>query len=255
MKRPSFQFYPNDWRSDPALRMCSSGARGLWIDMLCLMHEGTPYGHLTHREKDILPEVLARLTGNAISDIETWLCELLEHGVAQKNDGGTIYSRRMVRDEEVRQVRAAGGVKSLKHPNVPKKKKGRPSRTSLKGSPSSSSSSSNTTPTPSGQDADVERVVAYYCAVHPKRKVIGDKPRALIRKGLENFSAADLCAAIDGNANDEWHRERRKYELSYVLRNAEKISEFLDKSGAPAPKATYGDKPKRPGVTSAMIDW
>jgi hypothetical protein len=26
--------------------MCSIGARGLWMEMMCIMHEGEPYGHL-----------------------------------------------------------------------------------------------------------------------------------------------------------------------------------------------------------------
>lgn len=126
--------------------MCSSGARGLWMDMLCLMHEGTPYGHLTNNGKDILPGTLARLTGNTIAEVEGWIAELVEHGVAKLAASGTLFSSRMVRDEEVRQVRAAGGVKSLEHPKVPQRKggsEGYPSGGSFGGSPSSSSSSSS----------------------------------------------------------------------------------------------------------------
>ena len=41
-----FKFYPSDWRADPALRMCSIAARGLWMEMLCVMHEATPRGSL-----------------------------------------------------------------------------------------------------------------------------------------------------------------------------------------------------------------
>ena len=39
MKLPSFQFYPGDWMKDPGLRSVSLEARGLWIDMLCLLFE------------------------------------------------------------------------------------------------------------------------------------------------------------------------------------------------------------------------
>lgn len=38
-KKPSFQFYPGDWLKDTALRLCSPAARGIWMDMLCLLHE------------------------------------------------------------------------------------------------------------------------------------------------------------------------------------------------------------------------
>ena len=46
MSGPWMKFYPSDWRADPALRMCSLGARGLWAEMMCIMHEAEPYGCL-----------------------------------------------------------------------------------------------------------------------------------------------------------------------------------------------------------------
>jgi hypothetical protein len=45
MKLPSFQFYPGDWMKDPALRSVSLEARGLWIDMLCLLFESGRRGY------------------------------------------------------------------------------------------------------------------------------------------------------------------------------------------------------------------
>ncbi len=44
MKLPSFQFYPGDWMKDPALRSVSLEARGLWMDMLCLLFESVRRG-------------------------------------------------------------------------------------------------------------------------------------------------------------------------------------------------------------------
>lgn len=123
MIRPSMQFYPRDWLAHPGLRMCSLQARGLWIDMMSLMHSGEPYGYLTHKGKDILPPVLARIVGASIAEIEALLAELKEHGVVSQAEDGRLYSGRMVRDEELRQVRAAGGVKSLDNPKVARPKK------------------------------------------------------------------------------------------------------------------------------------
>lgn len=123
MIRPSMQFYPRDWLAHPGLRMCSLAARGLWIDMMSLMHSGEPYGYLTHKGKDILPPVLARLVGVPLSELEGYLHELIDHGVVSQAEGGTFFSGRMVKDEHNRQVRAAGGVKSLDNPNVPQPKK------------------------------------------------------------------------------------------------------------------------------------
>jgi hypothetical protein len=111
MKRPSFQFYPSDWLRDTALRTCSIGARGLWIDMICFMHEGNPYGHLKVADKVILPENLARMVGETLEVVEGWLGELNHAGVFQVDEHGAIFSKRMIRDENLRQIRAAGGSK------------------------------------------------------------------------------------------------------------------------------------------------
>jgi hypothetical protein len=46
LKRPSFQFYPADWRNNGKLRRCSPAARGSWMDALCLLHDSDEYGVL-----------------------------------------------------------------------------------------------------------------------------------------------------------------------------------------------------------------
>jgi len=111
MKRPSFQFYPSDWLRDTALRSCSTGARGLWMDMICFMHEGSPYGHLKVGDKVILAFNLSRMVGETLDIVEGWLEELSTAGVYETTDEGVIYSKRMIRDENLRQIRAAGGSK------------------------------------------------------------------------------------------------------------------------------------------------
>lgn len=152
--RPSFQFYPADWLRDPGLRSCSLAARGLWMDMLCFMHEAEPYGHLRLNSQDLTLPVLARMVGAARREVRMALAELEHAGVFSKNDQGTIFSRRMIRDEELRKRRAQGGIKALENVNVPRPK-GReegypsghpsdgPSPPSFDPSPSSSSSSSS----------------------------------------------------------------------------------------------------------------
>jgi len=42
--RPSFQFYPADWLANTNLRRCSEGARGVWIDVMCVLHGSDEYG-------------------------------------------------------------------------------------------------------------------------------------------------------------------------------------------------------------------
>lgn len=121
MKRPSFQFYPSDWLRDTALRSCSAGARGLWIDMICFMHEGSPYGYLKVGEKVILADNLHRMVGETLEVVEGWLHELELAGVFYV-DNGIICSKRMIRDEELRQKRSEGG-KLGGNPNLKDKSK------------------------------------------------------------------------------------------------------------------------------------
>lgn len=109
MKRPAFMFYPADWRKDPELRVCSIAARGLWIDMIALMHEGEPYGHLVVNGMAITDAQLARLVGESVGAVRRLLAELESHNVFSRTAEGVIFSRRMVADEHIREVRAASG--------------------------------------------------------------------------------------------------------------------------------------------------
>jgi hypothetical protein len=102
------KFYPADWRADPALRMCSIGARGLWIEILCLMHEAEPYGYLRIKGHPITPKKLAILVGISASKVSDLLTELEAQGVFSREDG-EIFSRRMVRDSHKRELDVTNG--------------------------------------------------------------------------------------------------------------------------------------------------
>ncbi len=87
------------------------------------MHDGDPYGHLTAGGVPIDAVQLARIVGvSRVAKLRAWLTELETRKVFSRSDGGVIYSRRMVRDEHNRNVRAAGGRLSLENPNVPRPK-------------------------------------------------------------------------------------------------------------------------------------
>lgn len=187
--RPSFQFYPADWLRDPGLRSCSLGARGLWIDMLSFMHEAEPYGHLLLNGRLVDTMTLARMVGSDVRTVRRLCSELEAAGVFSKTEPGTIFSRRMVRDHQLRERRAQYGYLSEKHPDVPKRKdRGKdtlkdtlpPSLDpSIGGSPSSSSSSSSSekkdirarrTDVLNGHQGRFER----FWAVYPRKKSKGD---------------------------------------------------------------------------------
>lgn len=115
MKRPASQYYWGDWRRDTALQACSLAARGLWHEMNCLMHDCEPYGHLCVGPAAMQPAQLARLVGITPKECTLLLDELEGAGVFSRTPEGVIYSRRMVRDEALRERRANGGQAGAEH--------------------------------------------------------------------------------------------------------------------------------------------
>jgi hypothetical protein len=102
---PWFKFYPADWNGDELLPMCSLAARGLLIELLCVMHRATPYGHLLINGKTPSDAELARLVrATSPAELKRLLAELLDRGVLSRTYDAVIYSRRMVRKAQQRAV-------------------------------------------------------------------------------------------------------------------------------------------------------
>lgn len=112
MKLPAFQFYPGDWRKDIGVQSLSYHDRGVWWEMLCLMHESENRGLLILNGRPMSDEVLARTLGLDKQILTTTITTLLELGVASKDEPtGALMCRRMVRDENLRQIRTEAGKK------------------------------------------------------------------------------------------------------------------------------------------------
>lgn len=93
------------------LRDCSLAARGLWIECLGLMHEATPRGYLVLGAEPVTVERLALLVGRPLKEVRTALGELQRAAVPSRDEHGTVYSRRMVRDTEKSEAAAASGAR------------------------------------------------------------------------------------------------------------------------------------------------
>jgi hypothetical protein len=124
VRRPSFQFYPADWRNNANLRRCSPAARGIWVDVMCVLHDSDEYG--------VVRWPLIDLANSANAPIKL-VRELVEKSVLKGGDkvvampfiyvprsgrkngdpvtllptqpGPLWYSSRMVKDEYVRTIR------------------------------------------------------------------------------------------------------------------------------------------------------
>ena len=110
-KLPAMQFYPGDWRKDPGVQSLPYKERGVWFEILLLMHESKERGKLLLNGLPMPEEALARLLGLDNQEVNQILGMLLTYGVASRDDAGALFSRRMVRDEEVRRMRAEAGKK------------------------------------------------------------------------------------------------------------------------------------------------
>jgi DNA-binding Lrp family transcriptional regulator len=97
-RKPFMKFFGTDHRADAALRCCGFAARGLWTDLLTLMMEAEPYGHLLISGKPPTARKLAQLLGSNEPEVTRLLAELEDAGVYSRTEEGVIYSRRMVRD-------------------------------------------------------------------------------------------------------------------------------------------------------------
>lgn len=82
------------------LRLCSAAARGLWVEMMCIMHDAEQYGSLLVNGRRIDKKQLAGLAGISEKECSALLLELEGNGVFSRDEDGTIYSRRMRRDFE-----------------------------------------------------------------------------------------------------------------------------------------------------------
>jgi hypothetical protein len=96
---PALQFYANDWLTDEKLSACSLMAQGFWMRLLCLMHKNDRRGYLELNSQPPTTDQLARMTGCTLDETKLALAELRAAGVPSVDDGGVLYSRRMVRDE------------------------------------------------------------------------------------------------------------------------------------------------------------
>lgn len=123
---PSFQFYPADWQGNANLRRCSHEEKGIWIDVMCILHDQSEYGIVRWPLADIATAIGAtekKLQGlvrkGVLKGDDNTLSEPLVYTprsgrklgkpvtLIAAQDGPIWYSSRMVRDAYLRCKRGA----------------------------------------------------------------------------------------------------------------------------------------------------
>lgn len=107
------KFWWSDWEGDPALALCSLAAQGLWMRLLCIAAQGTPYGHVTVNGASPDLVTLARLVRARPHDVARLIAELERKGVAARDpECGCLVSRRMFRDGKISAARRTAAAAS-----------------------------------------------------------------------------------------------------------------------------------------------
>lgn len=168
MKRPSFQFYPGDWTSNSNLRRCSHEERGIWMDVLCLLHDQEEYGVVRWPLKEIAQAIgctyaklLGIVTKGVLKGADTGkkaeaLIFIPRHSrkdgepvtLLPEQDGPIWYSSRMVVDEYKRVVRGEATPKTAPMPPIGATSKDAPNQTP-DSAPSRARASSSSSSSPS----------------------------------------------------------------------------------------------------------
>lgn len=222
--RPSFQFYPDDWLKEPALRLCSLAAKGLWMDMLCIMWFGQPRGALTVNGNPLDSKGLAKTLGEKVDLIDSLLVELESNKIYSTSKDNVIYCRRMYREWHdnvyISEVRSNAGKKGAQKrwQNHGKSKAKMAASTSFSSSPSSSKnicvgngkrSNVRESNLRSGGPKHISALIPGALGeLPPEAKTLPSKTQEILKRGINQGKETEQCA--DKQQKDAKNKESEK---------------------------------------------
>lgn len=214
MARNSVAFEPQDWRADEGIRRCSLAARGLWLEMLCVMWEGPVPGELRERGGETMTEArLALLVGAPPRKVRAALAELDTEGVFSR-DGDVIYSRRLRREAQRSAKRAEAGRMGAAATNRQKgRQKGRQLAATLP-LPLPSCTSVDDDEGNQDQEAALKKTSEWWN---------GLKERGLVASGVR-------LDPISKAVRKGWDRCQREPELRDVLARLDEVEKMIELS-------------------------
>jgi len=124
-KKPYMPFYIGDYKKDVEVQSLDRYCRNVWLDMMCLMWESQVRGYLLLGGKPMSRETIARNIGEDNQNFEICLTKILEFGCFDIREDGAIFSRRMVRENELSVKRAKSGSQGG-NPNLVKQNASKP---------------------------------------------------------------------------------------------------------------------------------
>lgn len=119
--RPADLWFWSDWLASIDVRSCSLAAQGLWANMLAVMSRSDRKGFLSINGKPMDSKELAKFVGEFKDKVDELLVELEYYQVYSRDEDGTIYNRRMVREADLSRKRAEAGRKGGLSKQTPSK--------------------------------------------------------------------------------------------------------------------------------------
>ena len=113
-KMPAMPFYFDNWRKAPEIRALDLDVRMIWFEMLGFMWESTKRGYLTLNGNPVITPVISKMIGVDINVLERAIQQMEQFNVFSRSDDGTIFCRKMVRDEEIRAKKSIAGKVGMK---------------------------------------------------------------------------------------------------------------------------------------------
>jgi hypothetical protein len=112
-KSPGFWFFTGDWMKDPELRFCSLFARGLLVDLLCILFEAKEQGYASNPDGSPRTDeqIADAVSGGSREEKLAALAELERSGVLSRDSRGVLFSRRIARLAELSETRKQNGSK------------------------------------------------------------------------------------------------------------------------------------------------
>lgn len=107
---PYMQFYVGDWKRSADVQSLPYSERGVWFEMLCLMHDSPQRGCLCQADgTPLADDEVARLLGLSKQDFTNALAVLLRSKVTERNQNGALINRRMVRERLAKEAKSRAG--------------------------------------------------------------------------------------------------------------------------------------------------
>jgi hypothetical protein len=116
MNDPYWPFYAGDFLRDQVLQDCSKASHSVWLHMMCLMHDSTQRGALVDVQgRPWSNEKIAEKIPGSLLENLALFHELMDAKIFSRDENGAVISRRMVRQRQLSEKRAASGKKGMRN--------------------------------------------------------------------------------------------------------------------------------------------